>query len=375
MPNLEVAVENFTPPVPDAIISVSFAALCKAAAFVGTPAPFRWPGAKRSLREMIWRVAMATSNLGAVDGNWVRSNSYDALDGSEKGAVSFFLGGVQAQITSQQVLGYSHLVHVDALLEGAGLPRAGTRPDFLAIDARTLARQATVEAKGRTHGYDATLLANAKAQARAVLPAAITFGAVPEHVVSVSWFDRHGVWNSLLHDPPATGSPTELHVEDVLHAYYRPVIAAGRQAGTLRFVDEFASMQFEEVGFALHLPSAIAEACDERVTSGPESTPILDAYRSFLEAHPESPLDLVVATLLDTKGAHQESDSSDLQRDPESQRHTVRPTSDGVFAWASQAPVGLPQEFSSMGNILTALFENSTQLAGLDITFSEIVDD
>ena len=322
---------------------------------------------------MIWRVAMATSNLDAVDGNWVRSDSYDALDGSEKGAVSFFLGGVQAQITSQQVLGYSHLVHVDALLEGAGLPRAGTRPDFLAIDARTLARQATVEAKGRTHGYDATLLANAKTQARVVLPAAITFGAVPEHVVSVSWFDRHGIWNSLLHDPPATGSPTDIQVEDVLRAYYQPVVTAGRQAGTLKLDDEFATLRFQEAGFALHLPSAIAIACDESVAREPQTTPVLDAYRSFLDAHPESPPDLVVATLLETTPAHRESDSPDL-RQSESRNFTIRATPDRGFAWTFQSPIDLPQEYSSIGRLLTALFDNSTQLAGLDITVGESAD-
>ena len=118
--------------------------LILSAAVVGVPFPVPNPLKQRPLLEMCWRALMAQTNLKPDNSlqAWTKSAAYNRLDPSEKSAVSHFLGMVQSRLLSLR-LGYSHPVHVDRLLQRAGKPLIGSRPDFLAVSMVPMGNRST----------------------------------------------------------------------------------------------------------------------------------------------------------------------------------------------------------------------------------------
>ena len=251
---------------------------------------------------MQWRMAMVLANLKVTSSDrWTRSDAYDRLDPSEKVAVSYFLGMVQAELTAVLALGYTHLVHVDALLKEAGMPLGGKRPDFLALSVPSKGPTvfgATVEAKGRTNGFDKTALDKAKRQAR-MIPTIRGIGK-PETVASEAYFNDAEEWSSVLEDPEFASEEMQVGVESYLVAYYRTVIQAGRESATWRQEgDEFA-FDVPAFPFAIRLPKALVDGFDLSVrlnrTEREVVRPLLLAYwtlTSDVSVRPDSLVQLV----------------------------------------------------------------------------------
>jgi len=217
---------------------------------------------------MIWRIAIVLANVRpSADGfSWSRSKAYDRLDRSEKIAVSYFLGMVQAQLTARGVLGYSHLVHVDALLLAEGVPLTGMRPDFVAVQLgkrRSEVYGATVEAKGRTNGFDATALAAAKTQAR-VIP--MISGLTPrETIAAEAHFGDSSEWAAVLEDPEWEGERLQIGLEGYLMVYYETVIEAGRETDSWALGDEEFRYSIPGYPFGVRIPRRLVEAYDKTV--------------------------------------------------------------------------------------------------------------
>lgn len=258
--------ENFTTPLPNGLVSpagdyhnVGMARLAWAAATVGTT-----PYGPRSHRrayplELQWREAMMRASVTPDRRHHWRSNSYDRLDPAEKGAVSFFLGQAQAKLFAHDFFKVSRFVHLDSYLEHYGQPRTGTRPDFIGFRGRHTA--IAVEAKGRSLGFESTLVSKAKNQ---VLSLPNIAGYRPSTTyVHVAWFDR-GMWCAYLEDPPQQASSQVVDPAGLTLAYYLPIVYAirTRQAEfeRVRLWNEVPYLRryFEDVDFSLSVREDVA---------------------------------------------------------------------------------------------------------------------
>lgn len=196
--------------------SFSLAEVAWAAATLGQT-PFSAPVPLPDLGfELAWRIAMVWANL-TPGADLRRSPAYQRLDPSEKSAVSFFLGQVQAKLFAHRLFGVDVFVHLDRILQLLGKPRAKTRPDFVGIDAAGKLSVA-VEAKGRSQGWTQALVKDAKLQATS-LPGVV--GRSSTHYVHVAYF-ASDEWCARLVDPPRKRAVVrDLSTGEVRQAYYR----------------------------------------------------------------------------------------------------------------------------------------------------------
>ncbi|WP_218868388.1 hypothetical protein [Pseudoclavibacter chungangensis] len=173
-------------------------------------------GANRPGLELQWRTAMVQSSLTAVGHRWSRSASYDHLDPSEKTSLSYFLGLAMASLVAEEVLGLEATAHADVVLRMLGRPiPAKERPDLIGfhpspngpVTPTNGFGRALIEAKGRSQGFSASALAEAKKQladAPAVIAQLVGPGSLD--VAVEAFFDRkrgraHSVWSAHVLDP------------------------------------------------------------------------------------------------------------------------------------------------------------------------------
>lgn len=255
-----------------AVVQADVPDLIHAAVTVGDPTLVSGGISRRPQMEMKWRSAMVLANLELSGRGWRRSASYDRLDPSEKSAVSYFLGMVQAKLTVGSVLRCSHMVHLDLVLKQAGLPLGKKRPDFLTLRAKRgrpgYNVVGVVEAKGRTNGFEPSTLVAAKKQA--VLIPTLPHNAMtksPMAVASVAYFDNDtDVWKSVLEDPVLDGEVIDTTAELSLIAYYRPVIEGLRDAWEVD--GEELSAPVEGTPYRISIPKILVEAVDEARSDG-----------------------------------------------------------------------------------------------------------
>lgn len=122
-----------------------------------------------SVFEMVYRTALVYANLQeTTSGHLTRSDAYNALDPSEKGAVSYFLGLTASKLFAGRCLQVPWLLHLDVYRAqlGVALRPGRSKPDLVGLDFS--GNWVVVESKGRTNGLDESALAKAKAQTRRV---------------------------------------------------------------------------------------------------------------------------------------------------------------------------------------------------------------
>lgn len=242
-------------------LSVGTAELIRSACSVAF-SPFGLKVARKSRSlELTWRAAMCAASLQRGVSGWWRSDSYEALDPSEKGAVSFFLGQVQAKIFAERLLRLPIFAHYDAYLFASGVPVAKSRPDFLALSASSL-NGATVEAKGRTSNFPTPRqMTAAKAQATArVVPPPFTPAAAYVHV----GYFNNDMWSAYLEDPPVVRQFTEVEGDGILASYYSPLVGAiserlGLSGAAAREGGRYRACYFEEVDLTFGVLNDVAE--------------------------------------------------------------------------------------------------------------------
>lgn len=209
-------------------LPVTPAALAWAAVTVGRT-PFALPAPRRDRTfEATWRAAMVYANLVPDAGlsSFRRSDAYARLDMSEKSAVSFFLGQVQAKLFAERFFRVGVFAHLDAVLASRGMARSRTRPDFVGFNPG-LRLALAVEAKGRSNGWTDALVSDAKRQV-AALPGVLAMSA-PTNYAHVAFFDGTE-WCARLADPPRQRQLADLPAEVVSRAYYAPLVETLRQA-------------------------------------------------------------------------------------------------------------------------------------------------
>lgn len=147
----------------------------------------------------------------------VATRLYTNIEPSEKGAITFRLGMGFAAILASRVLSVNKTLH---------LPGVGRRGDLYGRD--TLGGWHVIEAKARTAPVPATVQAQAKAQAAALVP---TVGGVPLLVrtdsASLADLSPQQQFTLLLDDPPPSdpgaSRPVSVDEERFVPEYYSPV--------------------------------------------------------------------------------------------------------------------------------------------------------
>lgn len=240
--------------------------LMRAAATIGVT-PFgrsaqRYPASI----DLLWRAAMAHANLQEHHTHWERSDSYCRMNPSEKGAVSYFLGQVQAKLAAEQIFGIATFAHYESYLEAIGERTNQSRPDFIGFNPRG-DTFVTVEAKGRFGKHPADRYVQAAKKQAQTMAGSRSSGT--DYVYAQVAHFESGVWTADLHDPPSMRQTNGPDPSAVTFAHYWPTVAAINERRQLleippdlsaaRDLEGTRSALFPEVGFALGVPEDIAE--------------------------------------------------------------------------------------------------------------------
>ncbi|WP_156943476.1 hypothetical protein M728_005222 (plasmid) [Ensifer sp. WSM1721] len=190
-----------------------------------------------SLMEIVWRCAMARANiqthLSEGTMRFRATSAFNSLDGSEKGAVTYFLGLIMAKLTAEDLLSVPWVLHLDVYSKinnahghtVAVTTTQGTksRPDLIgrAVSGDWL----VCEAKGRTTSITDDQRISAKEQTRQIS----TINGVAPNARYASFASFSGSARNLVHewiDPTGsseTAEPLELPEPDFIMSYYRTV--------------------------------------------------------------------------------------------------------------------------------------------------------
>lgn len=200
---------------------VPLGAMLHAAITVGKAGPAAMAAWGRFSRyERRWRSAMVAACLDApAAGPWRRSPAYAALDPSEKGAVSYFVGLTVVKYLSERMFGVPWLVHLDQFAGTTNLPSKGERPDLVGADLS--GAWLVAEAKGRSNGWDEHAETKAKQQTRRLRRINGSWPAV--RVASQSYFEFDELRVSLVDPDEYEDGSLDLDVSrsQLVDAYYR----------------------------------------------------------------------------------------------------------------------------------------------------------
>ncbi len=209
-----------------------------------------------SRMEVVWRAALLRANLQSGrrarrPGGFAPSAAFLALDGSEKGAVTYFLGLALAKLTAERRWDVPWVLHLDVYSRRAnpyGHPitvvpvgSGRRRPDLIGQSMN--GDWLVLEAKGRTGSVDDKLRLNAKTQTQLIC----TINQITpiERIAAIAWFRGNMLALDLIDpvDPLPTAVPLELPPDDFLRDYYALPLACVTEgsedsvdAGGQRFV-------------------------------------------------------------------------------------------------------------------------------------------
>ena len=176
-----------------------------------------------SLFEIAYRAAMIYANIRETPaGRLGRSEAYDGLDPSEKGAISYFLGLTMTKAFAERSLGVPWLLHLDVYRQRLQPILAGrSRPDLVGQTAN--GDWVAIESQGRTNGFDGQALTRAKQQARML---ASLGGQAPVLLIGMVTHFGDAQLQFTASDPPRHEDGERVHLplsrSDLIEAYYRP---------------------------------------------------------------------------------------------------------------------------------------------------------
>ncbi|KQX02979.1 hypothetical protein ASD01_16970 [Ensifer sp. Root423] len=246
-----------------------------------------------SLMEIVWRCAMARANiqthLSGGTTHFRTTSAFDSLDGSEKGAVTYFLGLILAKLAAEDLHSVPWVLHLDVYskINAHGhtvavttTPGTKSRPDLIgrAVSGDWL----VCEAKGRTTSITNHQRISAKEQTRQIS----TINGVAPNARYASFASFSGSARKLIHewiDPVGssdTAEPLELPEPEFIMSYYRTVTDFLRydNPAVLGRLDEKDGLLLREVpgmdlwiGLDLEHPSARMR--DSRGADDPDFAP------------------------------------------------------------------------------------------------------
>lgn len=179
-----------------------------------------------SLFEIVYRAAMIFANLRQDEaGQITRSEAYDGLDPSEKGAISYFVGLTIAKAFAELTLNVPWLMHLDVYRDELKVALAGqSRPDLVGLTAD--GKWVAIEAKGRTNSFEMGALNNAKSQAQML---STIGGEEPALRVGMVTHFGDGRLQFRASDPPRDESRNRVELPlnrgRLIEGYYRPFVS------------------------------------------------------------------------------------------------------------------------------------------------------
>ncbi len=224
-----------------------------------------------SMFESVYRAAIIFANL-CDDGNerFKRSEAYEGLDPSEKGAISYFLGLAIAKAFAERILEVPWLMHLDVYWQELQPNIVGrTRPDL--VGQTTTGGWVVIEAKGRTKAFAPAALQKAKQQAQRL---ATVSGQDPVlRIGMLTHFGSKGL-QFAARDPEfdEEGERIDLPLsqQKLIEAYYRPFrtwLSEDPRTSEIEIAGKrYRAVSIENVGLTVGLEINLFE---EKVTTRP----------------------------------------------------------------------------------------------------------
>lgn len=208
-----------------ATLSTSWDELLWAAITIGRPSTYHvFRHGPASFHEAIFRLALVRMAVEQIwDGHLQRTNAFAALDPTEKGMVSYFLGMAVCKLFASRLLATPWLLHLDAFRATRSVENLGrSRPDLIGED--NTGRWHAFESKGRSSVPSSTDKSKAKRQAQRLV--SVGSQACSLHVGSFAFF-RADVLEFYWRDPvPDADEPIELPRPDAeWRYYYQPALS------------------------------------------------------------------------------------------------------------------------------------------------------
>ena len=184
-----------------------------------------------SIVEMLARALLLGACLRIENNRFTQSGVYRLADRSEKSGISYSLGQTFAHLFVTRRIGVPYTLHVDRYWEEVDLvwgENAKRRPDLIGRGAMWV----VIEAKGRTWGFDQTVMDNAREQKLTVLTIG---GATPGLFLAAVAHFAYGVLVLRVRDPEPASDPTRLPADAAafIRTYYQPFLEA-TQSGARR---------------------------------------------------------------------------------------------------------------------------------------------
>lgn len=171
-----------------------------------------------SLFEALFRLSLIKMAVEqSSNGRLVRTSAFAALDPTEKGMVSYFLGMTLCKLFATRLLNTPWVLHLDALRPTPGFGHLGrSRPDLVGEDRR--GRWHAFESKGRSSTPSLRDIENAKVQATRIVK--INGKCCALHIGTFAYFATEELKFYWRDPEPNTEEPLSLIVTNAAWQYY-----------------------------------------------------------------------------------------------------------------------------------------------------------
>jgi len=233
-------------------LSFSWGDLLWAAITIGRPnTAYVFQHGDASIHEALFRLSLVRMALKQIpfSNRLHRTDAFRALDPSEKGAVSYFLGMAVCKLFARRLLSTPWLLHLDVFRNQYNAYNLGrSRPDLIGQD--TNGAWHAFETKGRSSVPSSEDKTKAKAQAQRLI--SVDGSACSLHVGSFAFFRQDELefyWRDPEPEEPERLEPIEISVTHHDWAdYYAPALALASEPGS-----DFLSAQAHEIDLKVEI--------------------------------------------------------------------------------------------------------------------------
>ena len=263
-------------------IQISWPELIWAAVTMGKPGvSYLLAHGWHSASDIIVRSHTVYANLQQVASRHIEKSSlYTALDPTEKGATSYFIGMMAAKIVAARLLDTPWLFHLSMFdtLGGHAVLLGKSQPDLIGLNRAR--GWVVVEAKGRTNGYSASAALAAKEQTRQLRQ---INGVPPVLRVAVQAYFSPQL-EFAIDDPEEFADDAEdikIDLKQAVTRYYSFIESATRDTPDTRLIGkrEFSFYTLGDIGVSIGIDNTTATkirtGTPERVVEEPPDTPSL----------------------------------------------------------------------------------------------------
>ena len=249
---------------PDGMLHVTWDDILWAALTIGRPSLYHvFKHSKSAINEAVFRLSLVRMAIesGNADQHLHRTEAFDALDPTEKGAVTYFLGMVICKIFADKCLSTPWMLHVDVFGDQwkVQIDTGRSRPDLFGEQTSTNDWH-VFESKGRSEPIRQADKANVKRQAQRVLS---VNGVSPKLFIGACSYFKQNTLHFYWCDPTPNNFDKSSHIKlklpvNAWSEHYRLVVEVMRAADLLT--------QFPE--YPANLDAPLAEISELDVTVG-----------------------------------------------------------------------------------------------------------